>query len=86
MHYYDHYHDPSAHLQLTRQLEDELLRAGERRELWPALLARLRALLRSGRSRRDAALGVEVTGDVIRELRAVRRRLDALERSVERLQ
>ncbi len=46
MHYYDHYHDPNTHLQLTRQREDELLRGAKRREIQPGLLARLRALLR----------------------------------------
>jgi hypothetical protein len=45
MQYYDHYHDPNTHLQLTRQREGELLRAAKRREIRPGLFARLRALL-----------------------------------------
>jgi hypothetical protein len=45
MHYYDHYHDPNTHLQLTRQRENEWLRAAARRRTRPGLLARLRALL-----------------------------------------
>jgi hypothetical protein len=64
MRYYDHYHEPNTHLQLTRQSEDELLGAGKRRELRP---------------------GLEATDEVIRELRAVRQRLEALEAKVQRL-
>lgn len=96
MHYYDHYHDPSAHLQLTRQREDELLRAAEKRDMRPTLIGRVCAALRGsmpapppeeeatiavGRRGRDA----EVALELIRELRAVRRRLEVLETRVSRL-
>lgn len=60
MRYYDHYHDPHTHLQLTRQAEDELLRGARRRDL----------------AAKDG---------VIRELRAVRQRLEVLEAKVQRL-
>lgn len=58
MRFYDHYHDPHTHLELTRQAEDELLRGARKRDL-------------------------AAKDDVIRELRAVRQRLEAL---VQRLQ
>lgn len=58
MRFYDQYHDPHMHLQLTRQAEDELLRGARRRD-------------------------VAAKDEVLRELRAVRQRLEAL---VQRLQ
>lgn len=55
MQYYDHYHDPNTHLQLTRQREDELLRPAKRPEIRPGFLARLRAL--KGSENRDRCGG-----------------------------
>lgn len=55
MHYYDHFHDPNTHVQLTRQHEDELLRAAKGREIRPGLLARLRALLHGAVPARPAS-------------------------------
>jgi hypothetical protein len=46
MHYYDHYHDPNTHVQLTRLREDEVLWAAARSETRPGVLARVRAFLR----------------------------------------
>lgn len=62
MHYYDHYHDPNTHLQLTRQREDELLRVATRREIRPGLLARLRLLLRGALPARPASEEVTILG------------------------
>jgi hypothetical protein len=86
MRYYDHYHDPNQHLELTRRHEEEMLRRAEMR-IRPGLLARLCSLPRprTRRIRSDAALDSTATELVIRELRAVRQRLEALEASVQRL-
>jgi hypothetical protein len=54
MHYYDHYHDPNTHLQLTRQHDDEFLKTAKRPKIRLSLLARLRTLLRGAVPARPA--------------------------------
>jgi hypothetical protein len=54
MQYYDQYHGPNTHVRLTRQREDELLRAATRREIRPGLLARLRAIFHGAMPARPA--------------------------------
>jgi hypothetical protein len=93
MRYYDHYHDPNTHLQLSRQTEQELLREAKRGDRRPGVCARIHSSIlgavaaRLGREVRiprvaRAAASADV---VVRELRAVRKRLEALEAMVEQL-
>jgi hypothetical protein len=94
MRYYDGYHDPDTHLQLSRQTEEELIRAAKRRDIWQSWIGFI-ALLTATTQRffarnthdfeEEAALEAKARDDVIRELRAVRQQLEALEAKVQQL-
>jgi hypothetical protein len=94
MRYYDHYHDPNTHLQLSRQTERDLLWEARRRESRPALCAWIHALVSGAAPARlgreevrvpRAATDAASADVVVRELRAVRQRLEALEAMVQQL-
>jgi hypothetical protein len=68
MRFYGDYHDPNTHLQLTRQRENEVLRAAKRRDIGRGLLlVRLRGFLRCAPHRRPVREDVTIpSADVTR--------------------